>query len=87
LRWATPLSLALMLVGFMERMFAVVSVPTIFAITNDLFIVYTSNIFANLGLQALYGVLMENSWWFRVGGEKQPMSEPGYEKVLEDGCA
>jgi tellurite resistance protein TerC len=52
-RWATPLLLALILVEFVDLVFAVDSVPAIFAITTDPFIVYTSNIFAILGLRAL----------------------------------
>jgi tellurite resistance protein TerC len=56
-RWATPLFLALMLVEFVDLVFAVDSVPAIFAITTDPFIVYTSNIFAILGLRALYFAL------------------------------
>jgi tellurite resistance protein TerC len=55
--WATPLFLALMLVEFVDLVFAVDSVPAIFAITTDPFIVYTSNIFAILGLRALYFAL------------------------------
>jgi tellurite resistance protein TerC len=55
--WATPLLLALMLVEFADLVFAVDSVPAIFAITTDPFIVYTSNIFAILGLRALYFAL------------------------------
>jgi tellurite resistance protein TerC len=55
--WATPLLLALMLVEFTDLVFAVDSVPAIFAITTDPFIVYTSNIFAILGLRALYFAL------------------------------
>jgi tellurite resistance protein TerC len=56
-RFATPLFLALMLVEFVDLIFAVDSVPAIFAITTDPFIVYTSNIFAILGLRALYFAL------------------------------
>jgi len=56
-RWATPLLLALVLVEFVDLVFAVDSVPAIFAITTDPFIVYTSNIFAILGLRALYFAL------------------------------
>ena len=56
-RWVTPLFLALCLVEFVDLVFAVDSVPAIFAITNDPFIVYTSNIFAILGLRALYFAL------------------------------
>ncbi len=55
--WATPLFLALCLVEFVDLVFAVDSVPAIFAITTDPFIVYTSNIFAILGLRALYFAL------------------------------
>jgi tellurite resistance protein TerC len=56
-RWATPLLLALVLIEFVDLVFAVDSVPAIFAITTDPFIVYTSNIFAILGLRALYFAL------------------------------
>jgi tellurite resistance protein TerC len=55
--WATPLFLALVLIEFADVIFAVDSVPAIFAITRDPFIVYTSNIFAILGLRALYFAL------------------------------
>lgn len=54
---ATPLLLALVLVELVDLLFAVDSVPAIFAITTDPFIVYTSNIFAVLGLRALYFAL------------------------------
>lgn len=54
---ATPLLLALLLVEFADLIFAVDSIPAIFAITQDPFIVYTSNIFAILGLRALYFAL------------------------------
>ena len=57
LRYATPLFLALCLVEAVDLVFAVDSVPAIFAITTDPFIVYTSNIFAILGLRALYFAL------------------------------
>ncbi|MDQ8021555.1 MAG: TerC family protein [Moraxellaceae bacterium] len=56
-RYATPLLLALILVECVDLVFAVDSVPAIFAITTDPFIVYTSNIFAILGLRALYFAL------------------------------
>jgi tellurite resistance protein TerC len=56
-RWVTPLFLALCLVEFVDLIFAVDSVPAILAITDDPFIVYTSNIFAILGLRALYFAL------------------------------
>ena len=53
----TPLFVALVLVEFVDLIFAVDSVPAIFAITQDPFIVYTSNIFAILGLRSLYFAL------------------------------
>ena len=53
----TPLFLALILIEVADVIFAVDSVPAIFAITTDPFIVYTSNIFAILGLRALYFAL------------------------------
>jgi len=56
-RYATPLFLALCLVEAVDLVFAVDSVPAIFAITTDPFVVYTSNIFAILGLRALYFAL------------------------------
>ncbi len=55
--FATPLFLALVTVEFVDVIFAVDSVPAIFAITTDEYIVYTSNIFAILGLRALYFAL------------------------------
>lgn len=55
--WATPLFLALILVETADLVFAVDSIPAIFAITQDPFIIYTSNIFAILGLRALYFAL------------------------------
>jgi len=54
---ATPLFLALVVINLADLVFAVDSVPAIFAITTDTFIVYTSNIFAILGLRALYFAL------------------------------
>lgn len=55
--YMTPLFLALILIEFMDLIFAVDSVPAIFAITTDPYIVYTSNILAILGLRALYFAL------------------------------
>ena len=54
---ATPLFLALVTIEIIDIVFAVDSVPAVFAITQDPFIVYTSNIFAILGLRALYFAL------------------------------
>lgn len=57
-RWmATPLLVVLLAIEATDLVFAVDSIPAIFAITRDPFIVYTSNIFAILGLRALYFVL------------------------------
>ncbi len=55
--WATRLFIVLALVEFSDLIFAVDSIPAIFAITHDPFIVYTSNIFAILGLRSLYFAL------------------------------
>ncbi len=56
-RYLTPLALALILIEIADVIFAVDSVPAIFAITTDPYLVYTSNIFAILGLRALYFAL------------------------------
>jgi tellurite resistance protein TerC len=53
----TPLAVALIMVEAVDLIFAVDSVPAVFAVTQDTFIVYTSNIFAILGLRALYFAL------------------------------
>ncbi len=55
--YATPLFVVLVLVEFTDLMFATDSIPAIFAITQDPFIVLTSNVFAILGLRALYFLL------------------------------
>ncbi|WP_368413070.1 TerC family protein [Dongia sp.] len=55
--YVTPLFLALVLIEIADVIFAVDSVPAIFAITTDPYLVYTSNIFAILGLRALYFAL------------------------------
>ena len=56
-RFMTPLMLALVMIEIADVVFAVDSVPAIFAITTDPYLVYTSNIFAILGLRALYFAL------------------------------
>ncbi|MEK6770401.1 MAG: TerC family protein [Pseudomonadota bacterium] len=58
-RYVTPLLLVLVLVEVSDIVFAVDSIPAIFAITADPFIVFTSNIFAILGLRALYFLLAD----------------------------
>lgn len=55
--WATPLFVTLLLVETTDIIFAVDSIPAILAITKDAYIVYTSNVFAILGLRALYFAL------------------------------
>lgn len=55
--WLTPLAVALIMVEVVDLVFAVDSVPAVFAVTQDTFIVYTSNIFAILGLRSLYFAL------------------------------
>jgi len=60
LRWAaTPLFVVLVLVEVTDLIFAVDSIPAIFAVTQDPFIVYSSNVFAILGLRALYFLLAD----------------------------
>lgn len=59
IRYFTPLFLVLILVEISDVVFAVDSIPAIFAITTDPFIVFTSNIFAILGLRALYFLLAD----------------------------
>jgi tellurite resistance protein TerC len=54
---ATPLFRALIIVEFSDLVFALDSIPAVFSITTDVFIVYTSNIFAIIGLRSLYFVL------------------------------
>lgn len=56
-KMATPLFVALIIVEFTDLVFAVDSIPAIFAVTKDPFIVYTSNVFAILGLRSLYFLL------------------------------
>jgi tellurite resistance protein TerC len=58
-RWFTPMFLVLVLIEFSDVIFALDSIPAIFAITSDPFIVFTSNIFAILGLRALYFLLAD----------------------------
>ncbi len=55
--FATPLFIVLLIVEFTDLIFAVDSIPAVLAITNDTFIIFTSNVFAILGLRALYFAL------------------------------
>ncbi|HRD90641.1 MAG TPA: TerC family protein, partial [Accumulibacter sp.] len=57
--WATPMFLVLILIEASDLVFAVDSIPAIFAVTTDPFIVFTSNIFAIMGLRALYFLLAD----------------------------
>ena len=59
LRYATPMFLVLMLIEASDLVFAVDSIPAIFAVTTDPFIVFTSNIFAIMGLRAMYFLLAD----------------------------
>jgi tellurite resistance protein TerC len=65
-RWFTPLFLVLVLVEITDVIFAVDSIPAIFAITTDPFIVLTSNIFAILGLRAMYFLLADVATRFEL---------------------
>ncbi|MCU0373021.1 MAG: TerC family protein [Ignavibacteria bacterium] len=62
---ATPMFVVLLVIEFTDLIFAVDSIPAILAITNDTFIVYTSNVFAILGLRALYFALAGVMKYFR----------------------
>ncbi len=63
-RFATPLFVVLLIVEFTDLIFAVDSIPAILAITNDTFIIFTSNVFAILGLRALYFALAGITQYF-----------------------
>src|SRR5204862_8275594 len=64
-RFATPLFLVLLMIETTDVLMAVDSIPAVLGVTEDLFIVYTSNIFAVLGLRALYFVLARALMKFR----------------------
>jgi tellurite resistance protein TerC len=70
-RWhATPLFLVLLVVEVTDLIFAVDSIPAIFAITSDPFIVFTSNIFAIMGLRSLYFLIsgvMDKFHYLKIG--------------------
>src|SRR5512147_2985276 len=70
IRMATPLFVVLLLVEFSDLIFAVDSIPAIFAVTKDPFIVYTSNVFAILGLRSLYFLLagvVDKFYYLKLG--------------------
>jgi tellurite resistance protein TerC len=67
---ATPLFLVLLIVETTDLIFAVDSIPAIFAVTNDPFLVYTSNVFAILGLRSLYFLLagvIDKFYYLKLG--------------------
>lgn len=66
MRYVTPLFLVLVLVEVSDLIFAVDSIPAIFAVTTDPFIVFTSNIFAILGLRAMYFLLADVAGRFHL---------------------
>lgn len=63
--YATPLFVVLLVIEFSDIIFALDSIPAIFSITTDTFIVYTSNIFAILGLRSMYYVLAKMNSMFK----------------------
>ncbi|MDD3530202.1 MAG: TerC family protein [Gallionellaceae bacterium] len=65
-RWFTPLFLVLVLIETSDVIFAVDSIPAIFAVTTDPFIVFTSNIFAIMGLRSLYFLLADMNGRFHL---------------------
>lgn len=86
-RWhATPLPLVLLVVESTDVVFAVDSIPAIFAITQDTFIVYTSNIFAILGLRALFFLLAGFLGMFRYlsTGLALVLAFVGLKMILEE---
>ncbi|WP_296494749.1 TerC family protein [Rhodoferax sp.] len=66
LRYATPMFLVLTMIEVSDLVFAVDSIPAIFAVTTDPFIVFTSNIFAIMGLRALYFLLADMAERFHL---------------------
>jgi len=66
MRFATPMFVVLVLVEATDLIFAVDSIPAIFAVTSDPFIVFTSNIFAILGLRAMYFLLVDMAERFHL---------------------
>ncbi len=83
---ATPLFLVLLMVESTDLVFAVDSIPAIFAVTQDPFIVYTSNVFAILGLRSLYFVLagMVSRFHYLKLGLSAVLTFVGVKMVLVD---
>jgi tellurite resistance protein TerC len=85
-RFATPLFLVLILIETTDLIFAVDSIPAILAITQDQFIVYTSNVFAILGLRSLYFALagVVNRFWLLSYGLAVVLVFVGMKMLLID---
>jgi tellurite resistance protein TerC len=86
-RWMlTPLALVLIVIDLMDLVFAVDSIPAVFAITQDQFIVYTSNICAILGLRSLYFLLAKliNRFIYLKTGLAFVLAFVGLKMVLAD---
>lgn len=83
---ATPLFLVLLFVESTDLVFAVDSIPAIFAVTNDPFIVYTSNVFAILGLRSLYFLLagVVNKFYYLKLGLSVVLVFVGIKMVMVD---
>jgi TerC family integral membrane protein len=86
-RWVlTPLALVLIVIDLMDLVFAVDSIPAVFAITQDQFIVYTSNICAILGLRSLYFLLAKlmNRFIYLKTGLACVLAFVGFKMVTAD---
>jgi tellurite resistance protein TerC len=85
-RYATPLFLVLILIETTDLIFAVDSIPAILAITQDQFIVYTSNVFAILGLRSLYFALagVVHRFWLLSYGLAVVLIFVGIKMILVD---
>ncbi|GHO60169.1 TerC family protein [Ktedonobacter robiniae] len=83
---ATPLLLVLIVVETTDLVFAVDSIPAIFAVTNDPFIVYTSNVFAILGLRSLYFVFANviHKFYYLKAGLAVILTYVGVKMLLAD---
>ncbi|GHO77593.1 membrane protein [Ktedonobacter sp. SOSP1-85] len=83
---ATPLLLVLIVVEATDLVFAVDSIPAIFAVTNDPFIVYTSNVFAILGLRSLYFVFANviHKFYYLKAGLAVILTYVGVKMLLAD---
>lgn len=86
IRWATPLFLVVIMIEFTDLIFAVDSIPAILSITDDPFIVYTSNVFAILGLRSLYFALagIEKYFQYLKVGLSAILIFVGFKMITED---